>query len=109
MTKRLVVTPQVQAWRDKHPLRKWLDKENAKSEQAIKDIAERLAVTRSTIYGWLYGTTEPRLATLGLIQKATGIRPDAWVAWLRLKPAAAEPPAGKGGTKRRKAAAATPH
>lgn len=74
------------AWRQKSPLRRWVEAQG----KEMKDIAQKLGVTRQQLYNYLTGYSIPDLERAVTISEMTGIELREWVRWYRLKPRAAQ-------------------
>lgn len=95
MPKKPTVSPVEQAWRDKNPLRKWLNSQRKKADgQTIITLHEAIGVERATIYAWMYGWGVPSAESFVELQKHAGVDFYAWMAWLKKKPTEAKEAVG---------------
>jgi hypothetical protein len=85
MARPVNVTPEIDRWRAKNPLRKWLA---GKPRGTVpKVLMPALGVTsKQAVYAWMLGVCKPSYETLLAIQKVTKIDPQEWVKWWRSRP-----------------------
>lgn len=88
MTAPILVTADVERWRLRNPLRRWLDRQPLwdRKLRPLARLLARLGISRQTWYGWLYGTCAPRPSKWALLTRHTGVTADAYMRWLARKP-----------------------
>lgn len=82
------IPPDVAAWRNRHPLKRWIDRQRF-GHAPMLGAAEALGVRRQQVFNWLTGFSVPSLANFSSITKATSITSAQWLGWLSKAPAGA--------------------
>lgn len=75
------------AWRDKNPLRKWIESQAKRPNgETIISLCEKLQVVRATAYCWMSGHTLPPAHIFVELKTLTKIDFYAWMNWYKRRP-----------------------
>lgn len=78
------VTPEVEAWRNENPVRKWIDAQP--HGVGFVRITKSLDVTRSAVYTWIHGKSLPPADTLLDLCALIGVGYRTYIRWWRKFP-----------------------
>lgn len=82
---RTIVNDEIQAWRDRCPLRLWMN--DQPRGDVLRQLMDAAGVgSHQTVYGWLHGHYMPVRRKLVVIQALTGIDPVKWFEWFMQRP-----------------------
>lgn len=93
MPKMVPRPPAVTAWLTRHPLARWLAKQQRDLPTRglrFRKLVTVTGVNRQTVYHWLNGLAFPPPSRLVAIRKVTGVSADDWARWFEARPQSTE-------------------